>query len=131
MVVAVLLAATSSGAAVHWVTTLAAGSTARAKATGPAAPTGVTATCVSASTDVVTVTWTAASHATGYTVYESKTSGSYTSVASVTTLSWTSGALTKAKYKFEITSSIGTKWSSAKSAASAARTITTSPKKCS
>jgi hypothetical protein len=124
--------AASVGAATNWASISASGGRAQARMLTAAAPTGVTASCASATTDKVTVSWAAASHATGYTIYKKKTSGSYTSAASVTTTSWTSGALTSGRYTFEVATSIGTKWTSSKSSAtSPARTVTKTPKKCS
>lgn len=119
----VTLTGVSAGASTHWSVLAGAGNSTEAKSLTPTAPTGVTATCVSATTTRVTVTWTAASHATGYTVYSSKTDASYTVVGTSTTTSYTTAALTTAAYTFEVTTSIGTKWASVKSSASASRSM--------
>jgi hypothetical protein len=134
----VLLAGGVAIAATRWGVALGSSSKAQAKATTPAAPTGVTAKCLkstggtatSSTTAAVKVSWTAAALATGYTVWESKTSGSYTKVAKVTTTSWSSSTLTNGSYLFKVTTAIGSKWSSAKSRASATVTIKSSTYKC-
>jgi hypothetical protein len=121
-------------AATNWLVTLHASSSGEGHSqTVPSAPTGVTATCASPTTaKTIKVSWTAVTHATTYTVYDSTTSatGTYSSVASgVATTSWTSGTLTAGThYWFEVTVSIGSNWSSAKSTATAESTInSTSP----
>ncbi len=122
---AALRGGAEAGAATKWGLPLAGGSEAQAKSASPAAPTDVRGTCVSKATPKIKVTWLAATHATGYTVYESKTSGSYSSVATVTTTGWTSGTLTSGKYTFEVSTSIGSRWSSARSSATSSRTVST------
>jgi hypothetical protein len=76
----------------------------------------------------VTVTWAAVTHATGYAVYQSNTNatGPYTLQQTVTALTWTSAALATGSYWYEVVTNIGTNWASAKSAATAQRTIGTS-----
>jgi len=104
----------------------------------PAAPVGIGAKCIKSTGGVSTasttkktrVTWSAAAHATGYTVWESKTSGSYSKVASVTTPSWSSTTLTAGLYLFELSTRIGTKWSSALSNASTTVKIKTNGRHC-
>lgn len=115
--ISILLAAVSAGASSHWSISAASNSTAQGRATSPAAPTDVTSSCTSSSTTEATVRWSTATHATKYTVYDSKTSGSYASLGTTTTATYTSSALTSGKYTFEVTTSIGTKWTSAKSSA--------------
>lgn len=122
----VLLGGTAAGAAAKWIVALAAESKAQAKSTSPAVPTGVRATCVSRATVEIRVSWLTAAHATGYTVYQSKTSGSYSSVATVTATDWTSGTLTNGKYTFEVSTSIGSRWTSSRSSSTSSRTITSS-----
>lgn len=131
--VGALLVGASAGASVHWTLGLSSASAAQSKmGSKPAAPGGVTAACVSSSADEVVVSWNAVSHATGYKVYKSKTSGSYASAGSATTHSWTSGALTSGSYTFKVTTSVGAHWTSTKSSAtSPARTIATTPASCS
>ena len=122
-----VLAAPAAASAAGWSLNLAAGS--QGQSTGgalPSAPTGVTATCVSSTQRQVTVTWAASAHATSYAVYDSTTTvgGTYTLIASgVTATSWTSGTLSVGSYWFEIVAQAGTNWASAKSSASAKRTI--------
>jgi cellulose 1,4-beta-cellobiosidase len=127
-----LLLASSTGAAwaaTNWLVTLHVSSSGEGHAqTVPAAPTGVTAACAAPTTaKTIKVSWTAVSHATTYTVYDSTTSatGTYTSIATgVATTSWTSGTLTAGtNYWFEVTVSVGSNWTSAKSSASTESTI--------
>ena len=116
-------------AAGNWVVHLAAGSKGEAHAqTLPSAPTGVSAACAAPTTSkTIKVTWSAVTHATTYSVYDSTTTatGTYTLVASgVATTSWTSGTLTTGThYWFEVVTNVGSNWTSAKSAASAESTI--------
>ena len=49
--------------------------------------------------------------------------GTYTLQTTVTTLTWTSAALATGSYWYEVVTNIGTNWASAKSAATAQRTI--------
>jgi fibronectin type 3 domain-containing protein len=117
-------------AATTWTVALAASSKGEAKSQAlPAAP-APTSTCASpASGRKVTVTWTAITHATNYGVYQATTSatGTYTLVATVTTATWTSAALAAGNYWYEVVTNIGTTpWASAKSAATAERTTTSS-----
>ena len=88
----------------------------------PSAPTGVTAACAAPTTSkTIKVSWTAVTHATTYSVYDSTTSatGTYSLIASgVATTSWTSGTLTSGThYWFEVTVNVGSNWASAKSTA--------------
>jgi hypothetical protein len=119
VVVAVLLVGATATAASHnWKPALASGSKAQAKSLTPAAPTSVRAACVTSSTAEVRVSWDTVTHASGYTVYEKATTGSYASVATVTTTTWTSGSLTHGTYTFEVSTKFGSRWLSAKSSAS-------------
>jgi hypothetical protein len=92
----------------------------------PAAPTATSACASPASGRKVTVTWAAITHATNYGVYQSTTSatGTYTLQATVTVATWTSAALAAGHYWYEVVATIGTNWASAKSAATAERTTT-------
>jgi hypothetical protein len=92
----------------------------------PAAPAPTSACASPATGRKVTVTWTAITHATNYGVYQSTTSatGTYTLQATVTTPTWTSAALAAGHYWYEVVTNIGTNWASAKSAATAQRTTT-------
>jgi hypothetical protein len=91
----------------------------------PTAPTATSACGTTART--VKVSWAAITHATAYAVYQSTTTvgGTYSLVMSgVTTTSWTTAVLSTGNYWFEVVADIGTNWASAKSAATAQRTIT-------
>lgn len=92
-----------------------------------AAPAGATATCVPATT-TITVTWTAATHATTYTILESTTSATagFGPVATgVTGSSRTSPPLADGSYWFQITA-VDYNWSSpAPSPATTQRSIST------
>jgi hypothetical protein len=88
---------------------------------------------VSSTLQEVKVTWSAVTHATSYTIYDSTTSSSsgYASEATGQTgTSWTSGTLTAANYWFEVAAYVGTKWVSVNSAATGETTIKTSGTKC-
>jgi cellulose 1,4-beta-cellobiosidase len=132
-----LLVGSSTGAAwaaTNWTVTLHTASSAESHSqTVPSAPTGVSAACNAPTTaKTIKVSWTAVTHGTTYTVYDSTTSatGAYSSIATgVTTASWTSGTLTTGtNYWFEVTVSVGSNWTSAKSSASTESTInSTSP----
>ncbi len=119
----------SAWAAGNWVVHLATASSGEAHAQAlPAAPASPAATCTSpASNRTVQVSWTAVTHATTYAVWESTTTatGTYTQVMSgVTTTSWTTGVLATGHYFFEVVANVGSNWASAKSAATAQRTLT-------
>lgn len=111
----ILLAAASSGAVSHWSVAASSGGSAHAQAFTPAAPSGVSATCTSSRTTEATVRWSAATHATGYTVYTSKTSGTYTALGTTSTTTYTTGSLTTGKYTFEVATSVGSRWTSSRS----------------
>jgi endoglucanase len=118
-------------AVTNWTVTLHATSSGEAHSqTVPSAPTGVTAICnAPTSARTIKVSWTAVTHATTYTVYDSTTSatGTYSAIATgVATTSWTSGSLSAGtNYWFEVTVSVGSNWTSAKSSASPESTINT------
>lgn len=119
--------------ATSWIVTLHSNSAGESTAQAlPAAPTGSAASCPTPTTSkTIKVTWSAVTHATTYSVYDSTTSatGTYTVVASgISTTSWTSGTLATGNYWYEVTASVGTNWTSAKSSATGETTIeTTSP----
>jgi hypothetical protein len=123
-------------AATTWVVHLAAGSSGEGHTRAlPSAPTGVSAACNAPTTsNTIKVTWSAVTHATTYSVYDSTTSatGTYTLVASgVTTTSWTSSALTAStNYWFEVVVKVGTNWASVKSSATGESTINASSPFC-
>jgi cellulose 1,4-beta-cellobiosidase len=116
-------------AATNWLVTLRTASSGEGHSqTVPSAPTGVSAACAAPTTaKTIKVSWTAVTHATTYTVYDSTTSatGTYSSIAAgVTTTSWTSGTLTAGtNYWFEVTASVGSNWTSPRSSATGESTI--------
>ena len=114
-------------AAGTWHPALATGSHGEAQSqAGPAAPANPAAVCSGLGLSIK-VSWSAVTHASTYTVYQSTTAatGPYSSVASgVTGTSWTSGILTTGNYWYEVTATVGSAWTSVKSAATAQRTIT-------
>ncbi len=113
-----------------WLETLAPGSNAESHAQAqPSAPTGLSASCTSATAKTIKVTWGAVTHATSYSVYKSTTSSTtgYSLAASgVTGTSWTSATLSNATYWFQVAVVVGTNWVSPNSAAPASRTISSS-----
>ncbi len=120
---------TGAWAAGNWVVHQATGSKGESHAQAlPSAPTGVSDSCPAPVTSkTIKVTWTAVTHATSYTVYDSTTSatGTYAQIATgVATNSWTSGTLTSGThYWFEVTVTIGSNWASVKSSATVQSTI--------
>jgi hypothetical protein len=87
----------------------------------------VSAACTSQLAKTIKVTWSAATHASSYSVYKSTTSATsgYTLAASgISTTTWTSGTLSNATYWFEVAANIGSHWASPNSAATASHTIT-------
>jgi hypothetical protein len=129
-ILTVLSLVVSSGpawATANWTVHLAAGSSGEARAQAlPAAPDPTSACATPASGRKVTVAWTAITHATNYGVYQATTSatGTYTLQATVTVATWTSAALAAGHYWYEVVATVGTNWASAKSAATAERTTT-------
>jgi hypothetical protein len=116
-------------ASTNWHISLAAGSRGEAHATSLATPTGGAGTCVSPTGATIRVTWSATTHATRYTLYDSTTSSSSgfaVVAASVAGTSWTSGSLAAATYWFKVTAHVG-RWTSSQSASSAPRVITSVP----
>ena len=118
-------------AATNWVVHVATTNSGEAHAQAlPAAPASPTSACTSpASTKTVKVSWSAVTHATAYAVYESTTTatGTYTLATSgVTGTSWTTGVLAAGNYWFEVLADVGSNWASAKSTATAERTISSS-----
>jgi hypothetical protein len=116
-------------AAGNWVVHVAAASSGESHAQAlPSAPTGVSASCAAPATSkTIKVSWSAVTHATAYSVYDSTTTatGTYSLIASgVATTSWTSAALTSGThYWFEVVADIGSNWASVKSAATVQSTI--------
>jgi fibronectin type 3 domain-containing protein len=115
-----------SANATNWAAGLNTASAAQATAdTLPSAPSGVSATCTSPTQTTIVVTWSAVTHATSYTIYQSTTSqnAGYAVVATAATTTWTTAALANNKYFYEITTNIGTNWTSARSGSTTKRTI--------
>jgi hypothetical protein len=115
-----------------WTVATKTGSTGEAQAQAPAAPTGVSDTCVSSSEREVTVTWNAVADAANYSVFKSTTlTGSYQSTATkVTGTSWTSGTLSVGTVYFKVEALVTTTWVSAESAATGETTLSTSSPEC-
>ncbi len=124
-----LASAGQAGATTNWTVKLATSSSGEAHAqTLPSAPSATSACASPATGKKVTVTWSAISHATGYGVYQSTTSatGTYTLQTTVTTTTWTSAVLATGNYWYEVVANVGSNWASAKSSATAQRTISSS-----
>ena len=122
-----VLSSGTAWAAANWTVALSAGSSGEAKAQAlPAAPAPTSACASPTSLREVKLTWTAITHATNYGVYQATTSatGTYTLQATVTVATWTSAALAAGHYWYEVVANVGTNWASAKSAATAERTTT-------
>jgi hypothetical protein len=113
-------------AATNWTIGLVAGSKGESTSQAvPAAPTA-TATCSLVALQI-TVNWTAVTHATSYTVWQSTTgaNGTYSVAASgVTATTWTSPILVLGTYFYEVSANIGSNWVTARSAATAGHSIT-------
>ena len=110
----------------NWIVHVATAGSGEAKAQAlPATPTPASSCAAPATGKKVTVTWAAVTHATGYAIYQSNTTanGTYTLQTTVTVLTWTSAALATGNYWYEVVAHIGTNWASARSAATAQRTI--------
>jgi hypothetical protein len=131
-ILAALSLLVSSGTAwgtANWTVGLKTGGSGEAHAQAlPVAPTATSACATPTSGKKVTVSWAAITHATGYAIYQSNTTatGTYTLQTTVTTTTWTSAALVTGSYWYEVVTNIGTNWASAKSAATAQRTISSS-----
>jgi len=124
-----LFSSGAAGAAGNWTVHVATVNSGESRAEAlPTAPTATSACATPASGKKVTVTWAAITQATGYGIYQSNTTatGTYTLQATVTATTWTSAALATGNYWYEVVTDIGTKWVSAKSAATAQRTISSS-----
>jgi hypothetical protein len=110
-----------------WAVALSAGSGGHTHAqAAPPAPAGMTATCTSFAQTTVLVSWSAVTHATTYTIYQSTTSSTTafsSAAAGVVGTSWTSPSLSTGTYWFKVAAYEGNFWASATSAASAQRTI--------
>jgi hypothetical protein len=124
-----LVSSGTAWATANWTVGLNTGGSGEAHAQAlPAAPAATSACASPASGKKVTVSWASITHATGYAVYQSNTTatGTYTLQTTVTTTTWTSATLATGSYWYEVVTDIGTNWSSAKSAATTQRTISSS-----
>jgi hypothetical protein len=125
-----LLSSGPAWATANWTVHVAAVNSGEAHAQAlPTAPSPTSACTSPASAKTVKVSWTAVTHATAYAVYQSNTTatGTYTLQASgVATTSWTTAALSAGDYWYQVVADIGSNWTSAKSAATAERIISTS-----
>jgi hypothetical protein len=127
-----LLFSTDANAS-NWVTGITSGRGLAQSTSAPGAPAAVTASCVSATQKLIKVTWSSVAHAS-YDVYQATAaaSGPYTLVSSgQAASSYTTATLANGNYWYEIAASVGTNWTSAKSAASAQRTIKSGATTCS
>lgn len=113
--------------ATSWATVLRAGSSGEALAqTLPSAPSGPAASCKTATSSAVIVSWAAATHATTYTVYQSTTSattGFSVAAHGIATTSWTSSALNTGNYWFKVTVTVGSNWASSQSTSTLEATV--------
>ncbi len=133
IVAAALLISAVPASASNWVPALRTGSSGEARAqAAPAAPGGVSATCVSSSGKTVTISWGAVAHATSYTVGEATSlSGPYTAAKqNLTATSWTTGTLAVANYWFEVMDCLGSNWQSAYSTPTVEITIASTGTEC-
>jgi fibronectin type 3 domain-containing protein len=122
-----LLGGTRIASASNWLNHLAASSKGQAKAqTVPTAPTGLTASCPVPTTAVIKLVWTAVTHATAYTVYQSTTSatsGFALVKAGLTTPTWTTATLSATTYWYKVTVIFGNNWASVQSTVTNQATI--------
>lgn len=122
-----LLAISGPASASNWVEAITSGGSAQSQAEAlPVPPSSLAVTCVSALGSKVTVTWSAVTHATSYTLYSSTTSATsgFSAVASgVAGTSWTSAALPTGNYWFEVAATVGATWSGGRSAATVETTV--------
>lgn len=126
-VVLVVLVLSTVPASAAWSVGVAGGGRGQAaSAAAPAVPSGVAAACTSATGQTIRVSWTAASRATSYAVYESVTgaAGVYTLLAAWPASPYTTGTLTPAvTYYFEVEAVSGSSWASALSSPTAGHSI--------
>ena len=125
----ILLSVPGTASASNWSNPLASASHGQARSQGlPSPPSPVSAACISPTGKTIKVTWSAATHASSYTVYKSTvsaTSGYTVAASGITTTTWTSGTLSNATYWFEVSTSVGTSWVSPNLTATGSHTITT------
>lgn len=118
--------AAPAGAA-SWTASLNGSSSAESQsASAPSPPSGATATCPSATSNTVNVTWSSVPQGTSYSVYQSSTAstGPYSLAASgLVATSWTGSGLSSGNYWFEVSVYEGRAWQSANSAATAESTV--------
>ncbi len=121
--------------ATTWAAALGSGSHGESQAKpAPSPPATVSTVCVAPATErVVTVSWTAVTDATTYSIFKSTSTstGSYSSTATgLTGTSWESGTLATGNVWFEVEAFVGTNWVSAKSSASNETTLASSNPEC-
>jgi hypothetical protein len=126
-VVSSLLSMSGSPAGAAWPIALAPGSAGQSQAGELAVPTGVTATCVSATATTIRVEWTALPGATRYDVLQSTTapgtSGFSTVAAGLNSASWTGGSRASGfTYYYQVVAVTGG-WSSSPSTTTSPRTV--------
>jgi hypothetical protein len=125
-----LLAAASASNASSWSVSTSS-TLGQALAATLAAPSAPASSCASNTT--ATVSWSAVGHATGYAVYQAtSSSGPYSLVATTAGTTWTSGTLPPGStYFWKVASRAATNWLSAQSGATAGRTLSSTPNRCS
>ncbi len=133
-IVSVVLMAATPASSSTWTVGLKTGSAGEAVAQpAPVAPSGASASCYSTTQQKITVTWTAVTHATSYTILDSTTSaaGTYTATATGQTgTTWTSATLGSANYWFKVEAYVGSNWVSTTSTATGETTISNGYPKC-
>jgi hypothetical protein len=106
-----LLGFTGIAVATSWVVGFSGGKGHGQSQSQPPAPTGTpTAVCVSSTTQTVKITWTAVTHATSYTIYDSTTGsgGTYNTLATgITTNPYTTASLAAGTYYFKVAAVVG------------------------
>jgi hypothetical protein len=127
VVVTGLFSVLGSPAGAAWSVALAPGSAGESRAGTLPVPSGVTATCVSATATTLRVDWAALPGATRYDVLQSTTvpgTGGYTTVAAgINNSSWTSGSRSSGfTYYYQVVAVTGG-WSSSPSTTTSPRTV--------
>jgi hypothetical protein len=113
-------------AATNWKPNLAASSSGEAQSQGPPGAPVASAACTSSTGKTISVSWSAVSKATSYSVYQSTTSGTagYSLAASgVSGTTWTSASLSAGNYWYEVAAIIGSNWAGSQSSATGETTI--------
>lgn len=112
----------------NWNVALQSGSAGEAQSNSlPPAPASPAAACTSLTSNTIKVTWSAVTHASTYSVYQSTggANGPFSLVVSgITTTSWTTGSLASGNYWYEVSAVEGSSWASVNSASTPELTIT-------